>query len=48
MNLSVYSDQTDPFNRQPLTADMLISNDELRQRIEEWKEQKSINKKETS
>ena len=28
------SDQTDPFNREPLTADMLKPHDELREKIE--------------
>jgi ubiquitin conjugation factor E4 B len=31
------TDETDPFNRQPLTIDQLQPNDALRQRIEEWK-----------
>jgi ubiquitin conjugation factor E4 B len=30
------SDQTDPFNRSKLTADMLVENTELRQKIEQW------------
>lgn len=36
------SDQTDPFNRAPLTADMLQPNDELKLKIDEWKHQKLI------
>jgi ubiquitin conjugation factor E4 B len=36
------SDPQDPFNRQPLTADMLVPATELRQRIREWvREQRS-------
>ena len=31
---------TDPFNRQPLTEDMLTPVDDLKQRIEDWKKQK--------
>ena len=34
------SDSTDPFNRSPLTADMLEPNQLLKQRIEEWRKQK--------
>eukprot|EP00744_Colponema_vietnamica_P008212 GILI01011738.1.p1 GENE.GILI01011738.1~~GILI01011738.1.p1 ORF type:complete len:723 (-),score=177.10 GILI01011738.1:197-2203(-) len=34
------SDPSDPFNRSPLTLDMLIPNDELKTRIEEWRRQK--------
>lgn len=30
------SDQTDPFNRKPLTMDQVIVNDELRQKIQDW------------
>lgn len=30
------SDQTDPFNRSPLTMDMVKSNTELRNKIQEW------------
>lgn len=32
---------TDPFNRQPLTEDMLRPDEELRQRISEWKQSRS-------
>ena len=32
----------DPFNRQPLTLDMLVPMPELRRRIEEWKQTKSL------
>ena len=36
------SDPKDPFNREPLTVEMLKPNDDLRSRIEEWlREQKS-------
>lgn len=31
------SNPTDPFNRQPLTEDLLVSNVELKSKIEEWK-----------
>ncbi|KAL5489656.1 hypothetical protein EMCRGX_G018774 [Ephydatia muelleri] len=31
------SDMSDPFNRQPLTPDMLVPNTDLRKKIEEWK-----------
>jgi ubiquitin conjugation factor E4 B len=31
---------TDPFNRQPLSEDMLRDATELRERIEEWKRKK--------
>lgn len=30
------SDTMDPFNRKPLTVDMLVPNDALREEIEEW------------
>ena len=30
------SDETDPFSRQPLTADQLVPDDELRERISAW------------
>jgi hypothetical protein len=35
-------EQNDPFNREPLSADMLIPQDELRQKIEKWKKTKQI------
>ena len=31
------SDQTDPFNRQPLSLDMVIPQTELKTKIEEWR-----------
>ena len=34
------SESTDPFNRQHLTEDMLVPNDELREKIEGWLEEK--------
>ncbi|XP_011405143.2 PREDICTED: ubiquitin conjugation factor E4 A-like [Amphimedon queenslandica] len=34
------SDQNDPFNRHPLTVEMLQPNDELRQKIIDWKHSK--------
>jgi ubiquitin conjugation factor E4 B len=33
------SDQTDPFNRKPLTMDMLVPEDDLKARIQEWRRQ---------
>ncbi|KAG5320999.1 UBE4A factor, partial [Pseudoatta argentina] len=38
------SDQTDPFNRSPLTMDMIKSNVELQQKIQEWISQKKLEK----
>lgn len=38
------SDQTDPFNRSPLTMDMIKSNIELQQKIQEWISQKKREK----
>lgn len=38
------SDQTDPFNRSPLTMDMVKSNVELQQKIQEWISQKKQEK----
>jgi len=34
---SLLSNPTDPFSRKPLTKDMLVPNDELKQKIENWK-----------
>lgn len=34
------SDQTDPFNRSPLTMDQVKPDDELRNRINEWVREK--------
>jgi hypothetical protein len=34
------SDSTDPFNRSPLTADMLEPDHDLKQKIEDWRTQK--------
>eukprot|EP01104_Vermistella_antarctica_P015755 TRINITY_DN5239_c3_g1_i1.p1 TRINITY_DN5239_c3_g1~~TRINITY_DN5239_c3_g1_i1.p1 ORF type:complete len:1278 (+),score=450.43 TRINITY_DN5239_c3_g1_i1:198-4031(+) len=34
------SDETDPFNRSPLTADMLVDDVELKKKIEAWVEEK--------
>ncbi len=36
--IPIISEQFDPFNRAPLTPDMLQPVEELRGRIEEWKE----------
>lgn len=36
----ILSDQNDPFNRAPLTLDMVIPNDDLRNRIQAWIEEK--------
>ncbi|XP_071868811.1 ubiquitination factor E4A [Bombus fervidus] len=38
------SDQTDPFNRSPLTMDMVKSNVELQHRVQEWIQQKKQEK----
>ncbi|XP_015600659.1 ubiquitin conjugation factor E4 A [Cephus cinctus] len=42
------SDQTDPFNRSPLTMDMIKSDVELRNKIEEWIAQRKEEKGSTS
>jgi len=34
------SDSTDPFNRKPLTREMLVPNSEMKRRIEEFKASK--------
>lgn len=36
-----YSDQTDPFNRAPLTPDMLISDIKLKDKIQQWKKEQT-------
>ena len=41
------SDPTDPFNRQPLTKEMIIPQEDLRKRIEEFRREKLGKKKET-
>lgn len=38
------TDPKDPFNRQPLTIDLVKPNDELRQQIEKWKSEQLKNK----
>ncbi|XP_071556653.1 ubiquitin conjugation factor E4 A [Temnothorax nylanderi] len=38
------SDQTDPFNRSPLTMDMVKPNVELQQKIQDWISQKKLEK----
>lgn len=38
------SDQTDPFNRSPLTMDMVKPDVELQQKIQEWISQKKQEK----
>ena len=35
-NHSISSDQTDPFNRQPLALDMVVPNTDLKTKIEQW------------
>lgn len=35
--IAAYSDQTDPFNRAPLTPDMLMVDTELKDKIQQWK-----------
>lgn len=42
------SDQTDPFNRSPLTMNMVVPNVELRNKIQEWIAQKKQEKASTS
>ena len=39
------NEPNDPFNRSPLTLDQLIPRNDLKQRIEEYKEQKKLQKK---
>ena len=39
-----FSDQNDPFNRQPLSLDMVIPNDELRKKIKDWIDEKKQKK----
>jgi len=34
------SDQNDPFNRQPLSMDMVVPATDLRQRMEKWLQEK--------
>lgn len=41
MFLVTYSDQTDPFNRAPLTPDMLISDLKLKATIQQWKQEQT-------
>lgn len=41
------SDQTDPFNRSPLTMDMIQPNTDLKRKIEEWIQEKRAKTKET-
>nr|XP_022317607.1 ubiquitin conjugation factor E4 A-like [Crassostrea virginica] len=36
----ILSDQTDPFNRSPLSLDMVVPNVELKERIEKWIQEK--------
>ena len=36
VSLLFYSDQTDPFNRSPLTMDQIRPNEELKQQILQW------------
>ena len=36
VSLLSYSDQTDPFNRSPLTMDQIRPNEELKQQILQW------------
>lgn len=36
------SDQTDPFNRSPLTMDMVVADDELKIRMEQWFREKRL------
>lgn len=41
------SDQTDPFNRSPLTMDMVQPNTDLKRKIDEWIQEKRAKTKET-
>ena len=40
----ISSDQTDPFNRQPLTMEEIQTNEELKERIEKWKKENTKQK----
>jgi hypothetical protein len=42
---SLLSSPTDPFNRKPLTKEMLVPNEELKKKIEEWKAMSDDQKK---
>ena len=44
----LFSNPTDPFNREPLKKEELIPNDELKKKIEEYKQNKLKNKKKIS
>jgi len=39
------SDQTDPFNRSPLTMDLVKPHDELREKIQAWLEEQRASRK---
>ena len=39
---NVYSDQSDPFNRSPLSLQDVVPNTELKAKIEEWKAMKRL------
>lgn len=41
------SDQTDPFNRSPLTMDQVKSDEELKRRIDEWIRERKSEKQQT-
>ena len=38
----VCSDQFDPFNRAPLTMEMVVPNTELKAKIDQWKEDNNL------
>ena len=40
--LSSCSDQFDPFNRAPLTMEMVVPNTELKEKIDQWKRENNI------
>ena len=41
----ILSDQTDPFTRAPLTMDLVIPQDELKENIQQWMEEQKRSKK---
>ena len=42
------SDQTDPFNRQPLTMEQVIKNDPLQEKIQNWIREQKIKRSSSS
>lgn len=41
-----FSDQTDPFNRSPLTMDQIRPNTELKEKIQQWLAERKKQKEE--